>query len=263
MRSLSKLSAVTLAVFCAAAGTAYAQAPPMPGPGQVPMGLEITAVDAAARTLSGNQHCVAPERAGQSASFAVAPHVDMSYMAVGKWIGVMVDTNLEPDTVVGAIDKDCRTMVPPPGGTQPPPPPGGTQPPPPPGGYPQGPPQGGPPHEGDTPAFETGFLNRVWKFDAEVDSYEEGKLSVTVAKILNLPKKFKTQDDELLDQDALALMAKSVRVFKGGERVAQSSLEDAEHVRVQGKLLKPDKWQKDEDGTPVTTIRAKKVFIVD
>ena len=263
---LSKFLIAVLAVSSCAAATAAAEGPagpPAPGPGMNPMGLELTAVDSAARTITGLQHCVGPQQAGQSVSFPVAPHVDMSFMAAGKSIGVMVDTNMNPHTVVGAIDKDCRNMTPPQGGPQGPPP-GGQQGPPP-GGQ-QGPPQGNqprPPEGGDMPAFQNGFLNRVWKFDAEVDSFEDGKLSVTIAKILNLPKKFKTQDDELLDQDALALMGKSVRVYKDGERVAQSSLEDAEHVRVQGKLLKPDKWQEDEDGTPVTTIRAKKVFIVD
>jgi hypothetical protein len=31
---------------------------------------------------------------------------------------------------------------------------------------------------------------------------------------------------------------------------------------VQGKMLAPSKWRKDEDGEPVPTIRAKKVFIL-
>lgn len=113
----------------------------------------------------------------------------------------------------------------------------------------------------DLPDFRRSFLNRVWKFEGEVDFYEEGELSMTLAKVLNLPRKFRRQDDELLDQDATVLVSQRVRVFEGGERVSRDELEDANDVRVHGKLLRPRQWSVDEDGTPVATIRAKKIYI--
>jgi hypothetical protein len=42
---------------------------------------------------------------------------------------------------------------------------------------------------------------------------------------------------------------------------AASALDAAERVVVVGKLLPQAKWQEDEDGTPVPTLRAKKILI--
>jgi hypothetical protein len=113
------------------------------------------------------------------------------------------------------------------------------------------------------PSMDRGFMNRVWKFVGEVDSYDDGVLSITVGKILNLPKKFSDERSEIVDEDARVLVGSNVRVYdKDGKRTRASALEDAENVRVQGKMLATSKWTKDEDGQPVPTIRAKKVFIV-
>ena len=79
----------------------------------------------------------------------------------------------------------------------------------------------------------------MWKFVGEVDYYEEGVLSMTLGKILNLPRKWRTQDDELLDQDTTVLVSERVRVFQDGKRVARDALDAANDVRVHGKLLRP------------------------
>jgi hypothetical protein len=115
--------------------------------------------------------------------------------------------------------------------------------------------------EGCLPKFVRRFITRVWKFTGEVDSYESGELSMTLGRILNLPRKFRTQDDELLDQDTTVLVSNRVRVFKEGERVDRGALDTANDVRVHGKLLRPRLWRTDEDGSAVPTIRAKKVYI--
>ena len=106
--------------------------------------------------------------------------------------------------------------------------------------------------DGCLPAFVRRFITRVWKFVGEVDYYEEGVLSMTMHKILNLPRKWRTQDDDLIDQDTTVLV---------GERVERGALDAANDVRVHGKLLRPFRWHEDEDGEPVPTIRAKKVYI--
>ena len=115
--------------------------------------------------------------------------------------------------------------------------------------------------EGCLPRFVRRFISRVWKFVGEVDYYESGELSMTLGKILNLPRKFRSQDDELLDQDTTVLVSERVRVFRDGERVGRDALDTANDVRVHGKLLRPRLWRTDEDGSPVPTIRAKKVYI--
>ncbi len=115
--------------------------------------------------------------------------------------------------------------------------------------------------DGCLPQFVRRFISRVWKFVGEVDYYEEGVLSMTMHKILNLPRKWRTQDDELIDGDTSVLVSERVRVFHDGERVGRAALEAANDVRVHGKLLRPFNWQEDEDGETVPTIRAKKVYI--
>ena len=115
--------------------------------------------------------------------------------------------------------------------------------------------------DGCLPRFVRRFVTRVWKFVGEVDYYEDGELSMTLGRILNLPRRWRTQDDDLLDQDTTVLVSNRVRVFEGGERVSRDALDDANDVRVHGKLLRPAMWHADEDGMPVPTIRAKKVYI--
>lgn len=115
--------------------------------------------------------------------------------------------------------------------------------------------------DGCLPQFVRRFISRVWKFVGEVDYYEEGVLSMTLGKILNLPRKWRTQDDDLLDQDTTVLVSERVRVFQDGKRVGRAALDEANDARVHGKLLRPLKWHADEDGEPVPTIRAKKVYI--
>jgi hypothetical protein len=115
--------------------------------------------------------------------------------------------------------------------------------------------------DGCLPHFVRSFVRRVWKFVGEVDYYEEGVLSMTLHRILNLPRKWRTEDDELLDQDATVLVSERVRVFQDGERVGRETLESANDVRVHGKLMRPFNWLEDEDGETVPTIRAKKVYI--
>ena len=115
--------------------------------------------------------------------------------------------------------------------------------------------------DGCLPQFVRRFVSRVWKFVGEVDYYEEGVLSMTLGRILNLPRKWRTQDDDLLDQDTTVLVSNRARVFEDGKRVSREALDGANDVRVHGKLLRPFRWHEDEDGEPVTTIRAKKVYI--
>lgn len=218
----------------------------------LPAGLEIVSVDLDTRSVTGIQHCLAPQYAGKQATFVVAPGVDMSFMVPGREIGVAVD----PKTthIVKAFDQSCRAYMPPPSGDHMPPPPYGAP------GEPGPAPQFGE-HAEELPTFASGFLNRVWKFQVDVDGFAGGKLSATVGKVLNVPKRFAKQDDELLDQDALVLVSSSTRIYEKGTRVKGKDLDEAETATISGKLLPVAKWQDDEDGAPVPTIRAKRVQI--
>ncbi|HEY3019377.1 MAG TPA: hypothetical protein VGJ32_04250 [Solirubrobacteraceae bacterium] len=218
------------------------------------LGLQVTSVDTSAGTATGVMHCVDPSRAGHEATFPVAPGVDVSVLAPGSLVGIRID---------GGRIAEARPTPPCDVKLAPAPLPG--QP------LGDGPALAGPAapsapagHPGDgAPRLAAGFLNRVWRFAGSADSFEDGKLGMTLEKVLNVPKRFAAQDDDLLDEDAIVLVGKSTKVFdKSGDRVPASALADADDVRVQGKLLPPRKWQTDEDDQPVTTIRAKRVTIV-
>jgi hypothetical protein len=121
----------------------------------------------------------------------------------------------------------------------------------------------------EPPALMGGFLSRVWRFTADADSYDatSNTLNVTVNKIANLPNRYKTQDDEIVDKDADVVFSKTTKVFDAdGKRLRDESdydaaLDAADAVAVTGKIAPRSKWNKDEDGTPVTTVRAKRVKI--
>lgn len=118
------------------------------------------------------------------------------------------------------------------------------------------------------PRFEPDFLNRVWRMDAEVGSYEAATdvLNITVLKLRNVPKGMGEMTEEVVDQDAYVLFSNSTRVYAHGKRVPKEArydalLDNADTVQVVGKLASPAKWETDEDDMPVVTIRAKRVIM--
>jgi hypothetical protein len=119
------------------------------------------------------------------------------------------------------------------------------------------------------PALKAGFVSRVWRLSADADSYDgaTNTLNVTVSKIFNLPKRFNSQDNDIVDQDADVIFTKKTKVYDAeGKRLRiegryDVALDEARSVSVTGKILPQAKWNKDEDGSPVTTLRAKRVTI--
>lgn len=117
------------------------------------------------------------------------------------------------------------------------------------------------------PHFKASFLNRVWTFNAAVDYLVDGddhELSVTVDEIEKLPARFKRQDDELLDQDATVLVSERARVYGPDSTLVDAHLlDEAEYVKVRGRLLAPRQWHANEDGDVVPTLRAKRVYVTE
>lgn len=242
MHQLHKYAAAALT----AAALAFVAAPAQANHVAPNMGIDITSVDSSTRSVTGIQHCVPPEQAGQSATFTVVDDIDFGQFQPGMRWGIAVKDGV----ILSTGEMPCQVS----GG--PPPGPGGPGGGPGPGGPGMGP--GGP--GGDTD-FMPGFVSRVWKFEVEVDSATATRMSVTIGKVLNLPKKFAGEDDSIVDQDAVVLLSSTTKIYRDGKRVAAAQLEDADSAKVQGKLLPMQKWVKDEDDQQVTTIRAKRIYI--
>jgi hypothetical protein len=121
-------------------------------------------------------------------------------------------------------------------------------------------------HQGDGPRFAAGFLNRVWRIGGEANGFQDGVLDFTVNRFFKLPRRFAKQDDAIVGEDSRVIVTERTRVFDAdhdrltGDEAA-GALDAAERVVVVGKLLPQAKWQEDEDGTPVPTLRAKKILI--
>ena len=75
-----------------------------------------------------------------------------------------------------------------------------------------------------------------------------------------------TQDDAIVGEDSRVLVTDHTRVWDADHNrltgdAEASALDAADNVVVVGKLLPRAKWQHDEDGNPVPTLRAKKVLL--
>jgi hypothetical protein len=121
-------------------------------------------------------------------------------------------------------------------------------------------------HHGDAPRFAAGFLNRVWRISGEANGFEDGVLDFTANRFFKLPRKFASQDDAIVGEDSRVLVPDHTRVWDADHNrltvdAEASALDAADNVVVVGKLLPRAKWQHDEDGNPVPTLRAKKVLL--
>jgi len=120
--------------------------------------------------------------------------------------------------------------------------------------------------QGDAPRFAAGFLNRVWRIAGSANGFEDGVLDFTADRFFKLPRRFAEQDDAIVGEDSRVLMGDHTRVWDAAHNrltgdAAAAALDAADIVVVVGKLLPGVKWQQDEDGTPVPTLRAKKILI--
>lgn len=121
-------------------------------------------------------------------------------------------------------------------------------------------------HHGDAPRFAAGFLNRVWRIAGSANGFEDGVLDFTADRFFKLPRRFAKQDDAIVGEDSRVLVSDHTRVWDADHNrltgdAEASALDAAENVVVVGKLLPRAKWQQDEDGTPVPTLRAKKILL--
>src|SRR4051795_9900636 len=116
----------------------------------------------------------------------------------------------------------------------------------------------------DLPTFKASFLNRLWKFNGEVNEYDSTthSMDMTTTEIADLPARFKSQDDDLLDQETHVTYGPNTRVYgPDGKRVSEEYLDYASTVSVRGRLLSPRRWFSNEDGDAIPTVRGKRIVI--
>jgi len=195
-----RMHLATLVAVCAAAALPAAamaeDGAPAPAGGYV-VGFQVVSVDATAGTATGTLHCVSGNLAGRQVTLPLAPGLDASALTAGAMVGVRVDGGKIAATQAAPCDAQLATPQPPAetdsaGDT-----PAGAH-----GG--EGPGDGHGRGKGagnGSDQFLPGFQNRVWRFVGEANGFDNGQLSITLGQILNLPKRFASQDDSLVDQD--------------------------------------------------------------
>jgi hypothetical protein len=94
------------------------------------------------------------------------------------------------------------------------------------------------------------------------DSGGKNVIDVDVNRLLNPPKRFKDEGDEVADQGALLIVDAKVKITKDGKRISLADIEADDNLRVMGKFLRPAKWLKDEDDEPTPTLRAKRIEVL-
>ncbi len=117
--------------------------------------------------------------------------------------------------------------------------------------------------------FKKGFLNRVHRVSMETDALfvKQRTLEGSIRAFRKQPKRYRNQDDELVESEALVLIRKSTRIYnKRGKRVSMKALADVDRVDIKAKLLKPKKWRTSpeaeaDEETPMPTFRAKRIYI--
>ncbi|HEY3190179.1 MAG TPA: hypothetical protein VGJ70_21985 [Solirubrobacteraceae bacterium] len=118
------------------------------------------------------------------------------------------------------------------------------------------------------PELSPAFLRRVWRFAVEADGYDADAhvLSATIDRVVGGgPRRARRV---LADVDAAVLVTSTTRVIDAdGQRVGAdgvaAALDGADTALVTGKLLARAKWQRDEDGDAVATLRAKRIRLRD
>jgi hypothetical protein len=121
-------------------------------------------------------------------------------------------------------------------------------------------------HHGEAPRFAAGFLNRVWRIGGSANGFADGVLDFTIDRFFKLPPRFAKQDDAIVGEDSRVLVTAHTRVYDAEHQrltgdAAAAALDAADRVVVLAKLVPQAKWQEDEDGTPVPTLRAKRIVI--
>src|SRR5439155_21453092 len=96
------------------------------------------------------------------------------------------------------------------------------------------------------------------------EAMEGGKLSMTLAKVLNVPKRFANQDDDrVLDEDAIVVVGATTKVFdKGGHGAPRPSWLTPTTSASRASSCPRRSARPDEEDQPVTTIRAKRITIL-
>jgi Ca2+-binding RTX toxin-like protein len=121
--------------------------------------------------------------------------------------------------------------------------------------------------DGPPPAFSEAFYGIEATLNASASGAENGLLPISVEAVCDVPRALESEARQLVGGDALTIIGPDTSVFQDGAELegdaATTALADVDSVVISARLLRPEMWGQDEDGTPVPTFDAISIEITD
>ena len=117
------------------------------------------------------------------------------------------------------------------------------------------------------PTFSEAFYATTITLDASADGLAAGQLPISIEEVCDVPANLAAEAAQLIGGDGVAIVDASTSVYQAGVRLqgqaATTAVAGADTALIRARLMRPETWSQDEDGTPVPTFRAIRIDITD
>ena len=117
------------------------------------------------------------------------------------------------------------------------------------------------------PTFSDAFYATTVTLNASASGAENGQLPISIEEVCDVPPGLEAEAMQLAGGDAVAIIGPNTSVSQNGTPLqgdaATAALGQVDSVVVSARLLRPELWAQNEDGTPVPTFDAISIDITD
>jgi len=121
--------------------------------------------------------------------------------------------------------------------------------------------------DGPPPTFSEAFYGVAITLNASASGAENGRLPISIEAVCDVPQALEPEARHLVGGDAVTIIGPDTTVSQDGTQLqgdaAAAALADVDSVVISARLLRPETWGQDEDGTPVPTFDAISIEITD
>ena len=117
------------------------------------------------------------------------------------------------------------------------------------------------------PTFSEAFYATTITLDASADGLAAGQLPISIEEVCDVPANLAAEAAQLIGGDGVAIVDASTSVYQAGVllqgQAATTAVAGADTALIRARLMRPETWSQDEDGTPVPTFEAIRIDITD
>ena len=117
------------------------------------------------------------------------------------------------------------------------------------------------------PNFSAAFYKHSFVLDASLDGMEGRELPLSIEAVCGIPRRRAKEAVQLVGADGIALLLDKTTVWLDRKRLrgeaATTALDGADTASLRVRLAGQRSWQKDDEGNPVPTFRARRIRITD